>query len=748
MLIKPKYLDYEDWQPKRILKQHIEDLAPYEINFPEPPPMEEFINFGKPKAEQFFVREEIPEWVSRLNRMKRELAMDTVATNQYMAEWIDSQWRKRNTGVWMYINGQPLYIPGKLWWYLNYYFQNTEKGIALADYRSMDLEYFWIWCLFILPNPNIYGLIDFTLRRDGKTARALGEDLEELTKTASAKSGLQSKTGNDAKDSFHEFIVEPWRRLPFFFSPRFDNKTYPAKELNFRSSSVGGENMDTSILADATSDELGSSIEVRDTVKNAFDGRKLRRYTLDEAGKVEEMDVYDAWRVHKQCLRIGQKLVGKAKITTTVEMLTKLGMIPFFKIWDESDRNKMTRLFQTVSGLVPLFKPGYEGYIYDQYGTPIVDDATPEQAAYRKEVLLAENRHEELALDYHWKGGKELIELEAQSQTTATARQAFLRMYPPSIRIARRSDGKECHFAAHVEAIDQRLDELRYGNKDGEVWVGNLKWENDVRDSKVEFKPCEHKTNGKFNGENCEHCFWRFYYLPLQYANNVERRGNGFLYPGNKGKIMVSGDTFKYDTTQGTRQSMAASHAYMEFDLEIDGDKADPMEWKTDDFIMEYGRRPKSKRIFGEDMIMTIHFLGAEVFPEINVPFLWDYIVERGYEKFLKFRKMYKKNPETGKFKVEESINPGITTLGDSIKDPMFSAVEVYLDKNVRRCKAVRFLQDVRDVEYKKLSPFDYFVSGSQNLYARSMAIRPQMKAQEKKKPFDLNSMLSYGQMD
>ncbi len=719
---------------------------PFEIKFPEPPPLESFINFGKPVNEQFFVREEMPEWVFRLNRMGRKLALETVAANQYMAEWINSQWAKRNGHVWMYIKGQPLCLPGKFWWYLNYYYQNTEHGVDLGDFRMPDLEWFWIWCLFVMPNPNIYGTIDFTVRRDGKSARMAAESLEELTKTANSKCGLQSKTGNDAKDTFHEFYVEPWRRLPFFFSPKFDNKTYPAKELNFRSSSMSGENMDASILADAVSDELGSSIEVRDTVKNAFDGRKLLRYDGDEFGKIEEMDVYDAWRIHKQCLRIGQKLVGKAKLTTTVEMLTKLGMVPFFRIWDESDRRKMTKLFQTISGLVPIFKPGYEGYIYDAYGIPIVNDATEEQAEYRKKVLISENRVEEVKLGYHHKGGKELIELEAASQTSPSARQAFLRMYPPSIRIARRSDGKECHFPAHVEQIDARLDELRYGNKDGDVWVGNLDWKNNVRDTEVEFKPCNHTTNGKHNGENCEHCFWRFYYLPFQYANNVERRGNGFLYPGNKGKIMVSGDTFKYDSTQGSKKSDAASHAYMEFDLLVDGDKPQE-EWKTDDFIMEYGRRPNSKRIFGEDMIMTIHFLGAEIFPEINVPFLQDYIVERGYEKFLKYRQKFKKDVEDGRMKVEQSVNPGITTLGDVIKDPMFAATEVYLDKNVKRCKAIKFLQDCRDVEYKKLSPFDYFVSGSQNLYARSMAIRPQLK-KEKKKPFELNSMLSYGRLE
>jgi hypothetical protein len=701
MLVTPKFLGYEDFQPKRIVKQGIEDLEPFEIVFPTPPKAEEFVNFGLKPNEQFFVRETIPDWVYKLNRMKRSEALEKARANTYMAEWIDSQWKKRTEGVWMYIHGQPLYIPGKMWWYLNYYYQNTERGVDLGDFRYADLVWFWIWVLFVLPNPNIYGMIEFTMRRDGKSARMCAETLEELTKTANSKAGMQSKTDADAKATFQEFIVEPWRRLPFFFNPKFDNKTYPAKELNFRSSSVSGDDMDASTLADAVSDELGSSIETRSTVKNAFDGRKLLRYDGDEFGKVEEMDVYEAWRIHKQCLRIGQKVIGKAKITTTVEMLTKLGMVPFFQIWDESDRRKLTKLFQTVSGLVPIFKPGYEGYILDQYGFPIIDKPTEEQAEYRKKVLLEENRTEEVKQGYHYKGGKELLEIEADTQTTAAKKQAFIRMYPPSIRIARRSDGKDCHFIEHVEAIDARLDELRYG--EDEI-SGNLAWKDDVRDSEVVFKPCQHKFANEKDSRGhligCPFCKWRFYYLPdgaLTGLNNITIK-NGYRYPLNKGKMMTSADTFKYDQVAGTRKSMATSHGYMEFDLSVDGDQ-EPHLWKTGDIIYEYASRPPAKSIFGEDMIMTVVLLGAEMFPEINVPFVWDYFVSRGYEKCLKFRKLFKKDTLTGKINVQESINPGITTLGDAIKDPMFTAVETYLEKNVRRCKARRFLQDCRDVD-------------------------------------------------
>ena len=527
--------NYKPWEPTRTIKTGIADLEPYTIKFPEPPPLDQFINYGLSAKKQYFVYEEKPEWVDRLNRLNRVEAFAVVQANQYMAEWINSQWEKRNNGVFMYIHGTPYYIPGKYWWYLNYYYQNTANGVALADFRYPDLEWFWIWCIFVIPNPNIYGIIECTMRRDGKSARSFGEDLEEISKVANVKAGQQSKTDKDARDTFQEFIVEPWRRLPFFFNPLFDNKTYPSKEINFRSPSTSGENLDASILSEAVAGELGSSIEVRATVKNAFDGRKLRRYTLDEAGKCEEMDVYEAWRIHKQCLRIGQKMVGKAKITTTVEQMTKFGMIPYWKIFDESDRapEKLTKLNQTVSGLVPVFKAAHEAYIYDEYGFAIVDAPTPEQAEYRKKVLISEGRTLEVEQGQHLLGGRALLDMESEG-LKGKAKQDFWRMYPPSIAIAKRGDGNECAFPAQLHVIEDRLDELRYGLDD--CYVGNLRWV--TEDKEVEWVPCEHKDRGgKRYGYECPTCMFRFFTMDFApYLNNNYHDDKGFLTPVNKGK--------------------------------------------------------------------------------------------------------------------------------------------------------------------------------------------------------------------
>lgn len=735
---------YEDWQPKRTIRTGIEDFEPYIIQFDTPPPPEQFINFGLAPKDQFFVQEEIPEWVHKLNKRPREEAFRTVSQNKYMGEWIDSQWRKRSEGVHIYINGKPYYIPGKYWWYLNYYFQNIAIGVGLADFRMPDLEYFWIWCLIIMQDPDCYGLIEWSSRRQGKSARAMAEDLEEISKTANVKAGIQSKTDKDARDTFQEFIVEPWRRLPFFFSPLFDNKTYPAKELNFRSASESGQSLDASLLAESVSKELGSSIEVRATVFNAFDGRKLRRYTLDEAAKCDEMDTYKAWKKHKECLALQDTIIGKAKITSTTELMTKYGMEPYLRIWDESNRNpeELTELLQTDSGLYPLFTPGFAAWIFDAYGTPIIDDPTKEQEEFQKQRLIKKKQFKKVELGWHLKGGRELFEMKLASFNSDEARQDYIRMFPPSIAEARRTDGKECHFPAHVHLIDKRLYELKHGNKDEEEFQCNLAWKEGVRFSEVILKMCQHKDEqGRPYKGRCPTCRWRFYYFPTAYFNNVIKDERGFYRPGNKGRGLASADTFKYNDTEGNKRSKAASHVFWELDLEIDAGR-EPEQRVTDDFIMEYVYRHPSKTLFGEDMIMQCWLLGIEMFPEINVPFIWDYFVENRMEKFLKFRKLMKRG-ENGKFSIEESKTPGLTTLGDSIKDPMFAAVENYLDKSVLRCKAIKFLQDCRTVEYKKLSPYDAFVSGSQCLYGRSM-LKPVRSEKQSVKSRNLDDILGF----
>ena len=75
---KPKE---EAIQTKYTLCKGIEDLYPYELELPAPPPAHEIINYGLPKSEQVFRRVVIPKEVQRLNMLPREQAIAAAEAN-------------------------------------------------------------------------------------------------------------------------------------------------------------------------------------------------------------------------------------------------------------------------------------------------------------------------------------------------------------------------------------------------------------------------------------------------------------------------------------------------------------------------------------------------------------------------------------------------------------------------------------------------------------------------------------------
>ena len=714
MLINP--YKYEDYNRHVTLRDGIEGLTPYHVVLPEAPPLEEFVNFGLPPREQFFRREIIPPWVWKLtkeankkgaaNKGARAQVIKTVEKIPEYTNFVADQWHKRQYGLFIFINGRPTWIPPKHWYYLNYYYLDD----GLPQYYTVDREYYYWWELCVEQDDRVYGGIEFTKRRDGKSYRGGNTLLFNVTENKSYQAGMQSKTNDDSRDLFMRTVVLPWRRLPFYFSPKYDNKNYPVKEINFRDPESEIDYDENDVLAELTSDELNSSVECRATVHTAFDGNKLKFYYFDESGKTEEMLASQAWRVHKQCLRIGTRIIGKALLTSTVEETTKGGLKEFKKIWTESDhaKDKLTALGQTKSGLIRYFKPAYETMAFDQYGESIIDDPKDYQAEYRK-----------AAGDPHWdKGGRYLVDMEIEAETDPIERQRVIHMYPRTIKEALRANPKDCEFDAI--AIDNRLDDFLYGND--EIVRVELEWENGKKDTKV----IAYETDtGKWIFKKS---VWKW--IQANSNNVVHNPKDNLKMPGFAHMGTIGADPYKYNATNQDRRSLGTAMAYMEYNMNVEEATADDTdEVVSNDFIMLYGHRHMDKTRYGEDMIMSCHFLGFPIFPEINVASLWDYFVTRGYEHFLKYRQLMKKKKKGTGVKIEESKTPGATTLGDVIKEPIFSLVGTYIRTRADSCVFEDFLRDCREVEYKDWSPHDYFVAGGYAIYGSKGISKPAVEA-------------------
>lgn len=689
-----KFKGYQDYQQKRTLRDNIEDLTPYHITLPDPPKPEEFINFGKPIEEQFFVYEEIPSWVLKLDQQsrlkgKREDIIELCRGNDEYADFIEGQWRKRNEGIFIYIYGQPLYIPGHYWWRLNYYHHEGNK----MEFRYVDLDHAWWWKFCVVDNPTMLGGIEMTMRRDGKSARMGSTALEEATRKANFNTGIQSKEFDSAQEFFSKCIVNPYFRIPFYFRPFSDSRTIAPHTLNFRN-------------PEDLTRGLSNWMEIRASNETAFDGTKLGAYILEEPGKCEEMNVDDALKVHLQCLQVRGQKVGHALLSTTVEETSRNGLEAFEKIWAKSDHAKLKQNGRTESGLCRYYKPAYETYRIDQYGMSVIDDPKPYQYEWFKKMNYLEPE----------KGGRQLVN-ELIESCAEKDRQDMIRKYSRSIREAFRRDSKNCEF--DIIKIDKQLDKYRFldesvigGNPD--LIYGDLDWENHIPDTKVIFTE---KPNGKF-----AFCRRLFPYL-LKRANNVDW-SSGIPRPLNKHLGDIGGDPYKYDNTEGTKKSLGTLVGYIGLNLEIEDEAAkDDIDVQvTDNFFVVYGHRHKDKTLYGEDAIKLCHFTGMPLFPEINVPSLFDHFKVRKYLQFLKYRHTYKKVVVDGTTRMVSSLsaNAGMQTVGESIKTSLFDGVNEYIEKHISRCYFPVLLEDFRDVQFSKLSPYDYFIAASFAKYANN----------------------------
>ena len=434
---------------------------------------------------------------------------------------------------------------------------------------------------------------------------------------------------------------------------------------------------------------------VAPSVFTAFDGEKLHEYWFDECGKTEEMAASAAWRVHKQCLRVRDKIVGKAMLSTTVEETTRGGLFEFIKLWKQSSREPTKMMGgQTASGLVCYARLAPETFKFDQYGHSIIGDPLPYQAEW-----LKKNK------DPNWsKGGKELVDFEIMSKTDPTERAKQMRMYPRSIREALRPSNNECMFNEVI--IDTRLDKFLFENS--EVIGVNFSWKNGVQDSEVVYEVLhgdDEKARWKFKKSLWEHLVKR---------SNKNTIINGRRVPANKGMGCVGADPYKFDQVEEERKSLGTAHGYINFIPDIEEESTEE-EDITDDLFFEYGYRHPSKEMYGEDMILCCVFLGIEMFPEVNLPFLWDYFVRRGYSDYLKYRKVYKKLSARGK--IIEAQTPGAST-NSGMKDQMFTCTEAYIKRSGHRCCFEGFLKDCKQVSRELLSPWDFFVSGSYAILA------------------------------
>lgn len=667
------------------------------IGLPEKPKDSEIINYGKTPANQKWEREKLPEGFNELTQNKKKFA-----------DFIVDQFRKKKEGIWIFLNGKPIYITGTYWYFIQYY--NEERVPPSLRIIQSELMIFWEACK---ADYRCYGMIYVKNRRFGASALGNCELLLSGTSFEDKILGMISKKGDDARKIFNR-LVKAFKRLPCHFKPKWDGTNTPKKELIFSEPTKKRSKDDE----DEENEGLDTVISWHTTELNAMDGEKIFRSLIDESAKYPKDCPFDRyWSIVKTSHRVGAIIKGKAFVVSTVNA-KKDGGEEFQTVYYQSDVNKRTQNNQTQSGLYSIFIPakyGLEGF-YDDYGFSICED--PE-----KPFRMEDGQMMPFGSINYLKNELEGLVNDPEKYNE------HLRQFPNTLRDAFRDEATDCSFnlmklMEQIEHNENDLEETKYGNN--EVERGNFSWVNGIQDGTVAWNP--DPESGRFwIAKNCHPS-------PELRNKKVKKMINGVLAwaPMNEDIGCFGVDPYNRSKTVDGRGSRGSIHLCTKFNTAA---------FPNDAFILEYIDRPPTVELFFEDGLMAMVYFSIPMLCELSNERFLEMIRSRGYRHFSL------NNP----FKNYEDLSPTEKLYGGAppqdakIADAQFFAIESYVQDHIGIARDnsnrqegkmgympfSRTLMQWKEVDPNHRTKYDAYISSSLALLGN----RKKIRKQEEKKP-------------
>ena len=554
--------------------------------------------------------------------------------------YIDEEFKRREEGFWFMNKGEPTYMTGTHYMYLQW----SKIDVGAPDFREAN-RLFYIFWEACKADKRSYGMCYLKNRRSGFSFMSSSETVNLATLASDSRFGILSKTGADAKKMFTDKVVPISLNYPFFFKPIQDGMDRPKSELAYR---VPAKKFTRKKMREREEVDdmqgLDTTIDWKNTGDNSYDGEKLNLPVHDESGKWERPDnIKNNWRVTKTCLRLGSRVVGKCMMGSTSNALDK-GGDNFKNLYNDSDVTKRNRNGQTKSGLYSLFIPmewNYEGFI-DEFGRPVFTN--PKQQAFDPHGVEIDQG----VID-HWENEAEGL------RDDQDALNEFYRQFPRTEEHAFRDETKNSLF--NLIKIYEQID-YNEGNRNSSVTTaGNFQWVGGKKDTLVTFNP---DPNGRFN----------ISWVPGQKLQNNVIIKNGVRYPGNEHMGAFGCDSYDISGTVDRRGSKGALHGLTKFSME---------DAPANTFFLEYIARPQTAEIFFEHVLMALVFYGMPLLAENNKPRLLYYLRRRGYRGF----SMNRPDKIWNKLSVAEKEVGGIPNSSEDIKQAHAAAIEMYINDHV-----------------------------------------------------------------
>jgi hypothetical protein len=622
--------------------------------------------------------------------------------------YIEEEFQRRRDGVWFYNNGEPTYITGRHYMFLQW----SKIDIGYPSYLAFQRDIF-LHMAACEADPRCFGQLYTKCRRSGYTNICSAVLVDEASQVKEKLLGIQSKTGKDAQENiFMKKVVSIFRGYPFFFKPIQDGTTNPRMELAFREPSKRiTKNNKTSQRGDA----LNTVINWKNTTNNAYDGEKLHMLYLDEAGKWEKpTDIREAWRIERTCLIVGKRIVGKALVGSTVNPMNKGGE-EYRGLWEDSDPNERNNNGRTRSGLYRIFIPAYEALegFFDKYGKAVIDNPPNHIPNMTRRIKF---RGDIIGIDGEVidQGSKSYLKNERESfKDDPSELNEIIRQFPFTEDEAFRDSIEGSLF--NIGKIYQQIEhnDNLYPNP---VVQGNFVWRK--KDEEVVFSP---DPNGRF----------RVAWLPPDHLRNNKADDRGKRIAPNA-HIGVGGvDSYDLDATVDGRGSKGALHMYNKFNMDVPPNM----------FVVEYASRPDLASIFYEDVLMCAFFYGYPLLIENNKYGIARYFESRGYDGYLMDRPQHLRNSNSS----NNVRTKGIPSNSQDVIQSHAQAIEAYIHDHVGvRAESGemgqmlfnRTLEDWIAYKIDKRTKFDLTISSGLALLGAQKAKKKKVKSDFQDKTF------------
>ena len=591
-------------------------------------------SLSKSERLQKWERLDYPKQLSKIKSIFQWNDMPREFKSQWV-DYIEQEFDRRENGFWFMNNGEPTYITGTHYMYLQW----TKIDVGAPEFRESN-RIFYIFWEACKADKRSFGMCYLKNRRSGFSFMSSCETVNTATLAKNARVGILSKTGSDAKKMFTDKVVPISTNYPFFFKPIQDGMDRPKTELSYR---VPASKITKKNMYDNEENELeglDTTIDWKNTDENSYDGEKLLLLVHDESGKWQRPEnILNNWRVTKTCLRLGSRITGKCMMGSTSNALDKGGE-NFKKLFLDSNVEKRNSNGQTKSGMYSLFIPmewNMEGFI-NEYGHPMFDAGKNSQGD-----------KVDIGVVKYW-------ENEVSSlKNDADALNEFYRQFPRTQSHAFRDESKASLF--NLTKIYQQIDYNDGLIKEHFMTRGSFSWENGIKDSKVLWTP---NNKGRF----------LITWMPSAgLQNNVIKKGSGW-FPGNEHIGSFGCDSYDISGVVGGGGSNGALHGMTKFNMD---------DAPSNHFFLEYVARPQTAEIFFEDVLMACVFYGMPILAENNKPRLLYHFKNRGYRAF----SMNRPDRQFNKLSKTEKELGGMPNSSEDVKQSHAAAIESYIEKHV-----------------------------------------------------------------